>query len=105
MKTGTLLLSCAIALVGASAYANVVTGDVVGTSEAEVRASLEQSGYSVLSIEIDGNEIEVEASLDGVATEIEVSSDTGAVTEIESGDDDDDDDDENDKDGDDDKNN
>ena len=62
-----------------------MTGDVVGTTEAEVRTNLEQSGYSVLSIE-------VEASLDGVATEIEVSSDTGAVTEIELESDDDEDD-------------
>ncbi|MGH1483787.1 MAG: PepSY domain-containing protein [Geminicoccales bacterium] len=93
MKTTNLLLISALALSTASAYA-VETGDVLGTSEADIRANLEIHGYDVQSIIIDGDEIEIDALLDGQKFEIELSSDAGAVLEIEPEDEDDDDDDE-----------
>ena len=92
MKTTNLLLISALALSTASAYA-VETGDVLGTSEADIRANLEIQGYEVQSISIDGDEIEIDALLDGQEFEIELSSDAGAVLEIELEDEDDDDDD------------
>ncbi len=93
MKTTNLLLISALTLSTASAYA-VETGDVLGTSEADIRANLEIHGYDVQSIIIDGDEIEIDALLDGQKFEIELSSDAGAVLEIEPEDEDDDDDDE-----------
>jgi len=92
MKTTNLLLISALALSTASAYA-VETGDVLGTSEADIRANLEIHGYDVQRISIDGDEIEIDALLDGQEFEIELSSDAGAVLEIELEDEDDDDDD------------
>lgn len=83
MKTKIFLLSSAIALIGASAQAAVVTGDIVGISEVEIRTNLEREGYTVQQIAIEGDEIEVDALYEGAATEIEISSVSGAVLEVE----------------------
>ena len=101
MKTTYLLLTSALALSTASAYA-VETGDVIGTSEADIRANLESQGYDAQSISVDGDEIEIDALLEGKEIEIELSSDAGAVLEIEPEGEDDDEDDETEDDDDDD---
>ncbi|MCY6382571.1 PepSY domain-containing protein [Hoeflea prorocentri] len=92
MKTATLLLASALALTGATAYAAVAQGDVIGTSETEIRARLESAGYTVEKIVFEDDEIEVEAFYKGAEMEIELSRATGAVLEIEAEDDDEDDD-------------
>lgn len=74
------------------AIAGVDIGQTLGTSEADVRLALTDMGYDVQEIEIEDGEIEAEVMLDGVAYEVEVSVDTGLVTEIELEDDEDDDD-------------
>lgn len=88
MKTKTLLLTSTILLSAAAAQANVVKGDILGTTETEIRAALMSSGYMVNSVEVEGDEIEIEATLDGVFMEIEVSSADGTVAEVEQDDDD-----------------
>ena len=79
------------------ALAELAVGDVVGTTEAEIRASMEGAGYAVSAVEIEADEVEIEASLNGQEYEIDVSPADGTVAEIEmaEADDDDDDDDDN----------
>ncbi|WP_299555837.1 PepSY domain-containing protein [uncultured Tateyamaria sp.] len=74
------------------AIAGADVGQTLGTSEADVRSALTAMGYVVQEIEIEGEEIEAEVTLEGVAYEIEVAIDTGLVTEIELEDDEDDND-------------
>lgn len=93
MKSQTLLLSSALVLAGASTQAAQL-GDVAGTSEADIRAYLEGNGYSVQNLTVEDDEIEVDVLFDGAALEIEISSTSGAIVEIEAEDDDQDDDDE-----------
>jgi len=96
MKNTVMLLASAIALTAAPVYAAVATGQVIGTTEPVIRAALESNGYVVQSLEMEGDEIEVDALFNGSPVEIEISVATGAVMEIETEDDqDDDDDDEN----------
>ena len=84
------------------ALAAVSEGDLLGTTEAEIRAALTAQGYQIEEIEVEDGEIEVEALFDGMMMEIEVSTETGLVIEVEAEDDaddedeDDDDDDDND---------
>ncbi len=86
----TALGTTGLIAVPALALAATTVGDVVGTSEAEIRASLESQGYTVQEIEFEDDEIEVEVLYDGKPFEIELASDTGTVIEIEAEDDDDD---------------
>ena len=82
------------------ALAELAVGDVVGTTEAEIRASMEGAGYAVNAIEIETDEVEIEAMLNGQEFEIEVDPAAGTVAEIEmaeADDDDDEDDDDDDK--------
>lgn len=88
MKTTNILLTSTLALFAVSADAAVETGDVIGTSETEIRAVLEGDGYDVQSIKFDEEEIEIDALFDGKEVEIELSSDEGAILEIEFDDDD-----------------
>lgn len=88
MKTTNILLTSTLALFAVSADAAVETGDVIGTSETEIRAVLEGDGYDVQSITFDEEEIEIDALFDGKEVEIELSSDEGAILEIEFDDDD-----------------
>ena len=85
LGTAGLISLPALALAASS------VGDVVGTSEADIRANLESQGYIVQEIEFEDGEIEVEALLDGQEVELELSRNTGAVIEIEAEDEDDDD--------------
>ncbi|WP_419909119.1 PepSY domain-containing protein [Hoeflea sp.] len=64
------------------AFAQVAPGDKLGTAEADIRAKLEAHGYTITEFEVEDGEIEVEATLNGVAYEIEVSSQDGNVVEI-----------------------
>lgn len=61
----------------------IEVGDVLGLTEADVRAHLNGLGYEVEEIEQEGDEIEFEIRVDGVEYEIDVSVETGAVLEIE----------------------
>lgn len=80
-------------LVPGAAFAGLEIGQTVGTQEADIRAALTNMGYVVQEIEVEDDEIEAEVTLDGVAYEIELAVDTGAVIEIELEDDEDGDDD------------
>lgn len=99
MTTLTKSIFTASLLIPGAAFATVNLGDVLGTTEAAVTASLEAAGYQVLEIETEDGEIEADAELDGALFEFEVADDTGAVVEIEREDEDnadeDDDDDDN----------
>lgn len=102
MTTNTKALILAGLLIPGAAFAQFQTGDVIGTTEADIRAAVEAQGYTVSEIEFEDGEIEVQALLDGLMYEIEVAADTGLVVEIElddddCGDDDDEDDDDEDE--------
>ena len=84
-------------LVPGLALAQANIGDNLGTNEADIRAALEAKGFVIEEFEMDDKEIEVEASLDGMPYEIEVSNETGMVIEVALDDDDDDSDDDDDK--------
>ena len=89
MKYGKQLLLAGIMIPGA-AFAQISVGDALGASETDMRAALEAKGYAITEVELEEGEIEFEATLDGVAYEIEVSAETGMVLEIELDDDGDD---------------
>ncbi len=72
------------------AMAQINVGHVLGSSEADIRSALEAKGYTISEVEAEQDEIEIYASLDGEAYEIEVSPETGAVTKVELDDDEDD---------------
>ena len=79
-------------LIPGVALAQINAGQELGTSQNAIQAELEARGYTVIEFEIEDDEIEVEASLDGQIFEFEISPTTGQVVEIElEGDDDDDD--------------
>lgn len=83
----TLALASLIALTTSGAFAGFTTGDQLAISDADIRSRLEADGYTVLSIEREGDEIEVEAqSADGVV-EFEISASTGIILETETEDD------------------
>ncbi len=75
-------------LIPGIAMAQINVGDSLGTTEQAIRAELEAQGYTISEIEVEGDEIEVEATLDGQAFEFEISTETGSVIEIELEDDD-----------------
>ena len=89
MNTKTLLATTALVVSGSIAFAAVSEGEVVGTNAADIQAALEAKGYTVSNITIDGDEIEIDVSLNGEEGEIEVSAATGEIIEIEVGPDDD----------------
>ncbi|WP_170360740.1 PepSY domain-containing protein [Ruegeria arenilitoris] len=78
-----LTLTGLIVTAPALALANVGLGDKLGTSEAEIRATLEAQGYQIEEIEFEDGEIEVELSKDGVETELVLTETNGEVTAIE----------------------
>jgi hypothetical protein len=65
------------------ALAQVNAGDILGTEEVAINASLEAQGYVVTGFEAEDDEIEVDVTLDGIAYEIEISSQDGTVLEVE----------------------
>jgi hypothetical protein len=77
-------------LIPGLALADINPGDMLGHSGPDVRATLEGMGYTVTEIEVEDDEIEVEAMFDGRAFEIEVSPKTGMVLEAKLDDDHDD---------------
>ncbi len=93
--TRTLLLSAVagLALSATATLAALNTGDTLPTAEADLRSALEAQGYTVMSIEIEGDEIEVEATSTAGPVEFELSAATGVISEIETGEDADHDDD------------
>lgn len=97
MKKLTTAIAATCLLVPGIAIAQMNIGDNLGTNEADIRSALEAQGYAISEIEIEDNEIEVEAMRDGQAYEIEVSVETGLVIEVALDDEDDESDD--DKDG------
>ena len=78
-----LTLTGLIAAAPALALANVGLGDKLGTTEAEIRSTLEAQGYQIEEIEFEDGEIEVELSKDGVETELVLTETDGEVTAIE----------------------
>lgn len=74
-----------------TAFAAVGVGDVLGTNDGDIRASLEAQGYSVEEIEREDGGFEVEATINGEELEIELS-DAGEILAIEFDEPDDDDD-------------
>ena len=82
MNFGKITLLATLIVPGL-ALAQVAPGDSLGTSEADIRAKLEARGYAVTEFEIEDGEIEVEATMNGKAYEIEVSSKDGNVLEVE----------------------
>lgn len=93
-KTNSFVIgfaTVAIALAGASVAADktpavalkVEVGDILGLTEEDVRAQLTSLGYEVEEVERYDDELEFEILVDGVEYEIDVSSKTGSVVEIE----------------------
>ena len=80
LKT-TLIAAAVIAPTWVMASMNA--GDVAGKSEAEIRSSLESAGYQIKKFETEDDEFEVYAELDGKLYELEISANTGEITEIE----------------------
>ena len=80
------------ALIPAAAMANLAVGETLGTDVEAIRAELEAQGLTVMDIEVDGAEIEVEYMLNGEEFEAILAGDSGAVLEVtsEAADDDDD---------------
>lgn len=74
-------------LMPAIAFAEVAQGDMIGTTETEIRAHLTAQGYEVKEVEMEDDEIEIDVSLNGKALEIEIDPQTGKVTEVEDDDD------------------
>ena len=81
-KLGKLALLAAIATPG-MVWAQVNVGDVLGFSETAIRSALEAKGYVISKIEPEDDELEVQAAMDGKAYEIEVSTESGEILEIE----------------------
>lgn len=88
MKTTLAVLGTAIVLAPGVVYAFAV-GDQIGTAEADIRAKLQAAGYMVEEIEIDSDEIEVEATIDGQEVELTIDPATGLIAEVELDDEDD----------------
>lgn len=93
MKTSTkttLAALAALALIPAAALAAPMVGDTVGTTPEDVTTNLQNAGYEVREIEVDDDELEAVILADGQLLELEISPDTGMITEIELEDGDDD---------------
>lgn len=82
-RISALIIAVTAGLTAMPLYAAVTAGDVVGTSEMDIRTALEAQGYVIDSIEFEKDEIEVEASLEGQKLELELSVETGMILEIE----------------------
>lgn len=92
MNTKTLTLTAAIITLPALAFAQFNIGDTLPTAEADIRTMLEAKGYQIEEVEVEGDEIEVEATLDGVEYELTLAAATGEILEVELEDEDGDDD-------------
>ena len=81
------LLATAMISAPVLGLAAVNTGDTLGVAEADIRTALEAQGYVIHEFEIEAGELDVEASLNGILYEIEISPQTGEILEIEEDDD------------------
>lgn len=86
--TGLTALSVAFVSLPALAFAQLTLGEPLGVQEDAIRAALMENGAEVIEIEIDGDEIEVEYTLDGVSYEVELDPATGVIVALELEDDD-----------------
>ena len=78
-----LALSAGLGIAAAGATEGASAGADAGMSEAEIVARIEARGYKVREIEMEDDELEVTAVLDGRLYEIEVDARTGEILEIE----------------------
>ena len=77
MLTHTKATLLAALLIPGAAFAQINAGDTLGTTETAIRAALESQGYVIDEIEVEDDEIEVEALLGEQMCEIEISPETG----------------------------
>ena len=100
----TILLATAASALMAAATASIAStadkplkiegaeiGAFLGKTEADVRSALEAAGFQVSKIETEDDELEADVSRDGQSFEIEISVETGNITETETGEVEDDD--------------
>lgn len=66
-------------IIPGAALAQINAGDMLGSSETAIQATLEAQGYTITEIETENGEIEVEAKSGGQFFEFEVSPETGLV--------------------------
>lgn len=86
------LVSAALAtLIAPTAALALTVGDTMTTDLDEIRSNFEADGYTVLEIETEDGEIEVEYEKDGQVFEVSIAADTGLILEVELEDEDDDD--------------
>jgi hypothetical protein len=84
-------LAAMILAVPTLSFAQLSLGDVAGTTETEIRTTLEASGAVIQEFESEDGMIEVEYTLAGAEFEVTVDPASGKVIEIENEEDDDDD--------------
>ncbi|MCT8159707.1 PepSY domain-containing protein [Pseudoruegeria sp. SHC-113] len=83
LQKSIIAAASGLAILPIAAVAQLTAGDPVGMTDAEIRAKIEAAGYTVLEIEREDGEIEVEAERDGITWEIELSDVDGTILEIE----------------------
>lgn len=87
LRVHTSILASAFAtamiLAPIAASAAVSRGDVLGTTEKDITAALEQQGYTVKEIEFEDGVIEAEIIAKGTEMEIEVDAKSGQVLEVD----------------------
>ena len=91
MTKTTLAALLASLAIPATAFALTV-GETMSTDMDELRTMFEAEGFTVLEIEMEDGEIEIEYEKDGMVFEADVDAETGMLTGIEIEDDEDDDD-------------
>lgn len=69
-------------LIPSAALAQVTLGQNLGTTEAAIRASMTEAGYTVTDIDFDSDEIEIEAVRNGQKYDIELTL-QGVVKEMQ----------------------
>lgn len=84
-------LTATILTVPALAFAGLTVGDTMDTSAEAIRTALEAQGATILEIETEDGEIEVEYMLDGLEYEAEIDATSGEILEVELEDDEDED--------------
>jgi hypothetical protein len=70
-------------LLPVAAFAGMMPGDMLGTSDSEIRAALSQRGYVVGDIEMEHGHIQAEAQARDARYEISVDPKTGKIVAIE----------------------
>lgn len=83
LATAAALLATSAIALPFIASAGISLGDSIGLSDEEILTGLESQGYVIIEIEREDDEVEAEATLNGVEFEIEIDPKTGLITEIE----------------------